>query len=83
MFEVDENIIMYAFRYSLGRKTYSVEEVSALLINNWGRFKSHTKEQIIREIETAIERNEAGMECDINAWKSVLLLLEEAIKGSD
>jgi len=79
MYEVDENIIMYAFRYALGRKTYSVSEVSELLINNWHRFKSHTKEQIIREIETAIERNEAGMECDVNAWKSVLLL-EEATK---
>ena len=79
MYEVNENIIMYAFRYALGRKTYSVSEVADLLIENWHRFKPHTKEQIIREIEGAIERNEAGMEIDINEWKRILLL-EEATK---
>ena len=78
MFEVNEDMVMYAFRYALGRKTYSVETVSSYLIENWHRFKSQTKEQIVREIETAIERNEAGMECDINAWKAVLLL-EKAV----
>lgn len=74
MFEVDENIIIYAFRYALGRKTYSVEEVSNCLIENWSKFKPHTKEQIINEITEAIKRNEAGMDIDINAWKRVLLL---------
>ena len=79
MYEVNENIIMYAFRYSLGRKTYSVQEVVEVIIGNWSRFKPHTREQIIKEIEDAIERNEVGMECDVNEWKSILLL-EEATK---
>ncbi len=81
MFEVNEEMVMYAFRYALGRKTYSVSTVSDYLIDFWGRLKPHTKEQIIREIETAIERNEAGMECDVNAWKDVLLL-EKAVGGN-
>ncbi len=74
MYEVNENIIMYAFRYALGRMTYAVAEVSDLLIENWHRLKTHTKERIVEEIETAIERKEAGMKCDIDRWKAVLLL---------
>ena len=74
MFEVNEDMIMYAFRYSLGRMTYAVATVSDYLIDNWHRLKPHTREQIIEEIREAIKRDSAGMDCDINRWKSILLL---------
>ncbi len=79
MFEVNEEMVMYSFRYALGRKTYAVSTVSDYLIENWHRFKDHTKEQMIKEIEEAIKRGEAGMECDVDSWKRILLL-EEAVK---
>jgi len=81
MFEVNEEMVMYAFRYTLGRKTYSVLTVSDFLIDNWHRFKIHTKEQMLKEIEEAIDRGEAGMKCDIDNWKRILLL-EEAVKSN-
>ena len=74
MFEVEENMVVFAFRYALGRKTYAVKEVSDYLIDNWHRFSPHTKDQIVRDIDRAIEINEAGHECDINAWKRIILL---------
>lgn len=79
MYEVNEEMIMYMFRYTLGRKTYAVSTVSDYLINNWHRFKDYTKEQMIKEIEEAIKRGEAGMQCDIDNWKRILLL-EGAVK---
>jgi len=77
MYEVNEDMIMYAFRYALGRKTYATSTVSDYLIEFWHRFKTHTKVQIIKEIEEAIEEGEAGMQCDIDRWKKVLLLKED------
>ena len=74
MYEVNEEMIMYAFRYALGRKTYAVSTVTDYLIHFWHRFKLHTREQIVKEIEEAIEKNQAGMDCDIVRWKAVLLL---------
>lgn len=74
MYEVTEDMVVYAFRYALGRKTYAVQDVSDYLIENWHRFSKHTQSQIIDDIEKAIERGEAGMECDIKMWKAVLLL---------
>ena len=74
MYEVKEDFIVYAFRYALGRVTYASQDVSDYLIDNWHRFSKHTQSQIVEEIEQAIERNDAGMECDINMWKRILLL---------
>jgi len=71
-FEVDENIIMYSFRYCLGRMTYAVSEMVGILINNWDNLKKHTQEQIQSEIKEAIKRENAGMECDVKEWEKIL-----------
>ena len=82
MFEVNEDMVVYAFRYALGRMTYSVGTVSDYLIENWHRFGNFTREQIIIDIKEAIEKGEAGMQMDVDIWKRVLLL-EEATKQGD
>ena len=74
MFEVNENMVVYAFRYALGRMSGVSSDVSDYIIDNWHKFKPHTKKQIIREIEIAIERGEAGMELDVDFWKRIILL---------
>lgn len=51
MFEVEENVIIYAFRYALGRQTYAPYEVAQIIIQNKDKFQSYTKQQIIYEIE--------------------------------
>ena len=73
---MDEDIIFYAFRYSLGRMTYAVSTVSDCIIDNWSRISEKTKGLIVDEINTAIKKGEAGMEMDVQSWRRILLLNE-------
>ena len=68
----NENILFYAFRYALGRKTYVVSDVVECLINNWDNLKEHTQERIIMEIKSAISKDNAGTECDVKEWNKIL-----------
>ena len=70
-YQVEENIIMWAFRYALGRRTGAVESVIRCLFNNWSKLSDHTRNQILDEINVAIKRDEAGSQCDINNWRRV------------
>lgn len=70
-YEVEENIIMWAFRYALGRRTGAVESVIRCLFDNWKIITENTRNQIIDEIKIAIDRDEAGSQCDINNWQRV------------
>lgn len=67
------------FRYALGRNTYACDTVSDAIVKNWGELKQNTKGIIIKEIRQAIDTNNAGMQCDIDAWKRVLELLDAEI----
>lgn len=71
-FIVDEDMLMWAFRYALGRKTGAVDSVVRHLKSNWGRLKQFTKDQIQREINIAIDRGDAGDDCDIKLWRELL-----------
>ena len=70
----NENIIFYAFRYALGRRTYAVGDVVECIKNNWTNLKKSTQEKIKKEIIIAIKRDEAGMECDKKQWQEILKL---------
>lgn len=72
VFKTTEEIILYAFRYALGRMSYSTGTMSNYLINNWHIIKPHTRKLIVMEIEEAIKRDEAGQKCDIDNWRRVL-----------
>ena len=71
-FIVQENIIMWAFRYALGRRTGAVQDVIDCLDKNWNQLKQFTRDQIKIEIKIAIDRDEAGSQCDVKNWKRVL-----------
>ena len=68
-FEVDENMLFWAFRYALGRRTGAVDSVVKHLKMHWDNLSPQTREQISEEISTAITRDEAGAECDIESWR--------------
>ena len=75
MINVDENIIVYAFRYTLGRSTYAVSEMVEVLIDNWGVLSLRTRMLICKEIETAIyENGQYGWEMDKKEWLKILEL---------
>ena len=75
-FKVSENMIMWSFRYSLGRKTGAVTDVVEHLKKHWKDLKPFIKHQIKEEIKTAISKDLAGDNCDIKNWKEILDLKE-------
>ena len=68
----DREILIYAFRYALGRCTYASQTMSYVIRKNWAQLSEHDKQLFKREIEQAIEQDMAGMDCDVAEWKKVL-----------
>ncbi len=71
VFSVNENYIMWGFRYALGRRTGAVSDVVNTLKRVWKDITPFTQDQIKQEIELAISRDEAGDECDIERWEEI------------
>ena len=79
MFQLEENFIVYAFRYALGRSTYAVQDVSECIIKNGIFLAPHTRNLIIKEIKEYYERiGQDGiyMQCDKDCWYNVVRELE-------
>lgn len=70
------DLIVYAFRYSLGRMTYAVHDVAQLIIHNKHKLFKGTIALITKEIRSAIELQHAGMDMDVQEWRKVLKELE-------
>lgn len=73
-----EDILFWAFRYALGRMTYCVADVAEALIINAPHIQRRNRDQIIREINEAIMRNQAGMDMDVQRWREVIAALKTA-----
>ena len=71
-FLVSENMIMWAFRYALGRRTGAVTDVVDFLKENWDKLQPFTQNQIQEEIRNAIRLERAGSGIDITQWQSLL-----------
>ena len=75
-FIVTENMVMWAFRYALGRKTGAVLDVVEQLKIHWENLKPFTQKQIKQEISFAIKMKMAGDDCDIEKWNEIKNLKE-------
>jgi len=66
-------VLVCAFRYALGRRTYVVSTLVEEILNNWELLDNHTKNLMKREI---VEHKELfgnlGMSCDEDEWKKIL-----------
>jgi len=65
-------MVVWAFRYCLGRKTYAVEDCVSNIVANWDLLNIRIKNLIHKEINEAIAENRIGMEMDYNSWQKVL-----------
>lgn len=65
-------LMVCAFRYSLGRMTYITGSIAHILITNKHELTESSKDVICREIIFAIENHKYGMEMDKEAWLKVL-----------
>lgn len=76
-------LAIYATRYALGRQSYAVADVCAMLRAQWTRLRNEDRETILRDIRRRfveaeqLERH-AVAACDAGEWRSVLALGEEA-----
>jgi len=66
------SLIWPAIRYALGRKTFVVDTVARAAINNAKNIRSDIRYRIGEEIAKAINKGEAGMDCDMRRWNDVL-----------
>ena len=74
----DRLILVCAFRYALGRQTYVVDYVASCLQKHWHELSKGDRSLIIREIGEAIERGQAGHDCDVRQWRALIeFALEE------
>lgn len=68
-----EDILFFAFRYALGRRTGAVTMVVDELKSKWHRIGDSTKAQIKREILQYPQMyGTLGDQCDIEAWQEIL-----------
>lgn len=79
---IEEEILVCAVRYALGRMTYIVSDVCRYVKSKKDSLSEHCRSIIIRDIEEAIGRyndlgRTCGMECDEKEWRELL----EALKS--
>jgi len=68
----ERDVLIYAFRYALGRATYSTSTMSRLILMNWKALSDHDKRVFQREIKEAFDMEQYGMECDKASWQVIL-----------
>ncbi len=75
-----QDLLVCAFRYALGRRTYITATIADLLIKHKDKFDDNSIHVILRDIKRAFETNKYGMEMDKADWERVLDVLSEPEK---
>ncbi len=66
-------ILICAFRYALGRRTYVVDSVVKAIHNEWGLLQDSDRELMVREILEYKDRfGQIGDVFDEDAWMSIV-----------
>lgn len=71
------DLMVCAFRYALGRKTYITGAISDLLIKYKDKLSVQSREAILRDIKKAFDTNNYGMEMDKEVWAKLQEELEK------
>lgn len=72
-FEVGPTILVFAFRYALGRMTYAPSLVVEALIENEDQIPVHTRKLIVQEIKDHESSfGNLGMDCDKETWYGLI-----------
>lgn len=84
MVPFDQDILFWAFRYALGRRTYAVGDVAEAIKLHKLRLTPMMRTMIASEITDADLRGGLGDECDERCWSAVrseLLAASESAEG--
>lgn len=85
-------MVLAAFRYCLGRRTYIVSDCEAWLIQQWGNFTPSVQVLIEKELRQAAAQDEQartdgdvwrplGDGCDRESWLRVLAMIDKKEAG--
>lgn len=66
-------LVLCAFRYCLGRRTYIVSTCVDFLLANWDQLDNNTKTLILGETVDALDKGNAGDQCDIDCWNKLVM----------
>jgi len=72
--DLEQFVVIAAFRYALGRRSYAVSLIAHWLIKNWNEIGVNDQNLIKKEIQESLDQDCAGMEMDRQQWKKVLKL---------
>ena len=61
-------VLIYAFRYALGRMSMCVYTMVEVILDCWGDLQQFDKELIVKEIKEAEKWGEIGMDMDKQQW---------------
>ncbi|MBQ6856394.1 MAG: hypothetical protein IJO13_04745 [Lachnospiraceae bacterium] len=80
--KIEEQLLISAVRYALGRMSYIVGTTCEFITNNADRLSDNCIHVIIQDIEGELERYHSmgetcGMECDEKEWNRLLNTLKE------
>lgn len=71
--DMQEDVLVYAFRYALGRMTYAVSDMQKLIMESWPNLSPLTKEVIKKDIVQYREfHGQIGMDMDHQGWLKIL-----------
>lgn len=72
--EMDEDMLVYAVRYGLGRRSYAVYEIVREVRIRWPELSVYARTTIQKDIRDHRKRSSLGDPCDERDWLSVLQL---------
>ena len=75
--EDQRDLLVYAFRYTLGRATYAPQQVASVLKQCWLDLPQSDRDLYRREIKEAVDRGAAGHKCDELVWMQIANLRDE------
>jgi hypothetical protein len=65
-------MVLAAFRYCLGRRSYIVSICVDWLIRYWQEIDHDTRKIIIKEIAAEAEKGDTGDTCDAEVWQELV-----------
>ena len=69
-------LMIAAFRYSLGRRTYMPSFVADLIMKNYHVFNEKDLERFIEEVN---KKRDLGESCDIETWGELVYFCENKV----
>lgn len=65
------DLMVCAFRYALGRRSYITHTIAELLIKHKDKLFAQSKETVLKDIQVAFDTNNYGMEMDRAVWEKL------------